>query len=228
MSKGTIETNDRETGFAMVPRSFIRSGMDPFCIALFAELDSHAGTQGWVSRGANKLAGNLGWQARTVTLHAKHLVRFGIITTERLGTGSIEYRVVHNPSRTGRANPEISIPPVPKLYRKTSGYAAHVPRKTQDLTPGDCPAGNAGGDPRETQVMDQDCPAVDAGRPSSTRSDRVVGPATLALRERYGAGERSEASEMDTARPCTECGAPPVHQSTFGIMACAHQLDRIR
>jgi len=164
-------------GWAKVPKSIIESGIDPHCFMLFCHLDSYQGDRGWPVRGYDTVAQKLGWQARTVSIHATHLEERGLIEVEaeRKSTGSwakATMKVIANPVRN-RGNPVSSEPA--RRYRSSSSApdrfggaqtdqdvsrpAHHVPspdavRGTRELV-------------RETQEVPSICGAADAGRPRS-------------------------------------------------------------
>lgn len=92
----------REPGaqFAMVPKEIIYGAPDAECLMLYAYCDLRQGQDGWSARGAQYVADKLGWQARTVTEHAKHLEDLGWLERRREGRWAV--------SLCGRAQPSPS------------------------------------------------------------------------------------------------------------------------
>jgi hypothetical protein len=171
----------RRDSFAMVARSVIRSDLDDACIRLLACLDDVQGERGWPAKGADVIAGWLGWAPRKVTTHARHLETAGVIEFSRADRGRHSYRVIHNPARVGRVNPGAQVGDPKLMYRKPSKYGAKRsqgdPLQQRGAVSRADPRQPPVDHPRQPRVEARDrrgmnggdCPADTAGHPRSER-----------------------------------------------------------
>ncbi len=106
-------TGPQDPKYSITPR-FVTEQSDAPCAQLFSYLDLRQGKNGRFARGDQAIADVLGWQARTVRVHALHLAGAGWIRihkhlTETGAHKATEYEVVHNPARL-RSNENATMP----------------------------------------------------------------------------------------------------------------------
>ena len=99
--------------YSITPRC-VTELSDARCAQLFSYLDLRQGKNGRFARGDQAIADALGWQARTVRIHALHLAGGGWIRphkhlTETGAHKATEYEVIHNPARS-RSNENATTP----------------------------------------------------------------------------------------------------------------------
>lgn len=110
----------------MVPESVITRRRDDQCLALYALLDVKSGPQRYTVRGFRYVADLLGWQVRTVSVHARHLADAGLIDlTESKGKAAATMAVAHNPGRH-MVRDDVNLPPRPLRARKESGWTTYA------------------------------------------------------------------------------------------------------
>ena len=150
--------------FAMVPVEVIESGLDSYCVHLYAYCDRQQGESKLTAFGAQYIADRIGWTPATVTVHARHLANAGLLAFTRVGMAKITYRIIHNPARKDLKNPEADLPPVVQRSRKLSkAESTFAPRPSRSFNPRQTTYGTL----VKHGLERSDRPAHDGGRPRS-------------------------------------------------------------
>jgi hypothetical protein len=146
-------TGPQDPKFSITPR-FVTELSDARCAQLFSYLDLRQGKNGRFARGDQAIADALGWQARTVRVHALHLAGAGWIhphkhLTETGAHKATEYEVIHNPARS-RSNENATTPLRKRRARPRSRLVEsgklgpanrrNVARQTRDTSIEDSPS----------------------------------------------------------------------------------------
>ena len=181
--------------FAMIPESLIVGELIPGAstqlrttmLLVYCYLDLRQGERGWPVKGYRAVGKEIGLQERTVAKAAEALAKAGWIElTKTSPNGGVAMKVIHNPARSGRVNPNVQVGPTPKRYR----------HDTQPYQPSDG-VQDAHQTVYEAQFADPNPVARDATGSRSTRSTWSTG---------FDAGTRDALAPMlsDEAR-CSDC-----------------------